>query len=130
MRRPEQGSGTVLVIGVIGAVAAVLLGALALISAAEASTRARTAADLGALAGADRLVNGGAESPCATAQHIVRDNGGALASCTVDGDAIDLEATVSTRWPGLGPASARSRAGPASGGDPVTDVPSNPDPAD
>jgi uncharacterized protein len=115
MRRADEGSATVLVVAVIGAVAAVLIGALALISAATASTRARTAADLAALAGADVILSGAAVGPCETVRRVVRANDAALATCTVAGEVVEVEVTVRPSWPGLGPAHARSRAGPAPG---------------
>lgn len=124
--RGDRGSGTVLVTAVIGVVLALLLGALALVHAATAGTTARTAADLGALAGADRLVNGtsrtspgGGSDPCGSAGEVVRANGGALLDCDISGEVVTVRVAVRTDWPGLGRATARSRAGPtaSSGGE-------------
>lgn len=49
MRR-GRGSGTVLMLGVLGAILSVLGGGLAVVTAVQTSTRARSAADLAALA--------------------------------------------------------------------------------
>ncbi|MFD9591629.1 Rv3654c family TadE-like protein [Kitasatospora sp. NPDC059973] len=79
--------------------------------------RAESAADLAALAAADRLLldlDGG----CARAAGIARAQAAALVSCTVDreADAVEVVAEVSIgRLPvdlPIGPARARSRAGP------------------
>ncbi|HWC24835.1 MAG TPA: Rv3654c family TadE-like protein [Flexivirga sp.] len=111
----ERGSATVLVVMAIGVVLLCLAGALALLSAVQASHRARAAADLAALAGAQVLVGGGvggAGSPCDVAAGVAARNGAALIECSIAGD--DLTVRVATRagWPGLGRAQARARAGP------------------
>ena len=96
-------------------VAAGLAGA-AVGAARVARHEARTAADLGALAGAARtLADPGAA--CATAGVIVAANGGELVTCSVDG--LDVQLTVEVAvspLPGLArTAKATARAGPVRG---------------
>jgi secretion/DNA translocation related TadE-like protein len=116
----QEGSATVLVIGICLA-AFVLLAALGgLGGAAVARHRAQSAADLAALAAADVLVGGSGGSPCAAAGRVVAANGGDLGSCEVSGQVVEV--TVLGRPPGpiarLGLARARARAGPATGSSP------------
>jgi secretion/DNA translocation related TadE-like protein len=89
--------------------------------------RAQAAADLGALAGAGRAVEG-AEAACGRAGDVVLANGGRIVGCTVDGLDVTVRAEVDPVGPGrvFGPVSARARAGPVrtpaqvDGGGPVT----------
>jgi secretion/DNA translocation related TadE-like protein len=72
--------------------------------------RAETAADLGALAGAVRAIEGEATA-CGTAERIVMANGGRLTGCRVEG----LDVVVSAQVPGpagWGTSGASARAGP------------------
>jgi secretion/DNA translocation related TadE-like protein len=74
---------------------------------------ARTAADLGALAGAMRAIEGQAAA-CAEAERFVAANGGRIVACDVDGleVVVHVEVTV-TSLPGLvRHATAAARAGP------------------
>ncbi|WP_446666107.1 Rv3654c family TadE-like protein [Flexivirga sp. B27] len=120
---PERGSATVLVVMSIGVVLLCLAGALALLSAVQASHRARAAADLAALAGARALVGSHATAaPCEVAAGVATQNGGALVECTVAGDDIMVDVSCPASWPGLGRATARARAGP----DPAPDSSSAP----
>ncbi len=103
------------------AVGLVLLGlgaAGAAVGAARvARHEARTAADLGALAGAMRILEG-PDTACARARELVSRNGGRLAACTVEG--LDLVVGVEvdvTPLPGLTrTAHAAARAGPVRAG--------------
>lgn len=83
-------------------------------AARVARHQARVAADLGALAGATRVLDG-AEAACARAAEFVLRNGGRLTRCAVDG--FDLVVAVEvpvTPMPGLTrTAQAEARAGPA-----------------
>lgn len=112
----ERGSATVLVVMGIGVVLLCLTGALALLSAVQASHRARAAADLAALAGARMLMGGEVGSPCDVAAEVAARNGGSLMECSVSGDDVTVSVAIRARWPGLGPARAKARAGP----DPAT----------
>jgi secretion/DNA translocation related TadE-like protein len=77
--------------------------------------QARTAADLGALAGAARAVEGAAAA-CGRAGQLVHANQARLTACRVDGLEIVVEVQVTvTPLPGLVRyASAAARAGPVS----------------
>ena len=120
---PDQGSATVLVAGVCAVVIVLGAAALTVTEAAYASARARTAADLSALAGATarlHLLMGTSQvDPCSVAATVARHNGAVLASCAFD-DAVNVTVTVSVGAPsavtsvtGAGAASASARAGPA-----------------
>ena len=56
--RSERGASSVLVVGVLGVILVLIVSTLALGSVVIASHRARSAADLGALAGATALRDG------------------------------------------------------------------------
>jgi secretion/DNA translocation related TadE-like protein len=75
--------------------------------------QARVAADLGALAGAVRVIEGEAVA-CARAAELVTANGGRLTSCRADGLDLIVRAEVTVRpLPGLTrTADAAARAGP------------------
>ncbi|MEV4417619.1 Rv3654c family TadE-like protein [Catellatospora sp. NPDC049609] len=73
-----------------------------------AREQARTAADLGALAGAAYAVRG-ADAACARAAEIVRANGATVTACSLDGLDLLLAVTAVT---GAGAAEATARAGP------------------
>nr|WP_231926877.1 Rv3654c family TadE-like protein [Micromonospora siamensis] len=85
-------------------------------AARVARQQARVAADLGALAGAGRAVQG-PDPACAAAGAIVRANGGRPVACRLDG--LDVLVTVEitvTVLPGLvRKATVTSRAGPIRG---------------
>lgn len=109
----DEGSGTVLVLAVVGLVLTLTVAVAALLQAAAARHRAQAAADLAALAAAQDLMDGRA-TPCESAQRVVRENGAELVSC----DGTGQEATVVTRvdvdgfLTHLGPATAKAHAGP------------------
>jgi secretion/DNA translocation related TadE-like protein len=103
----------VLALGLV-LVAAGLAGA-AVGAARVGRHQARTAADLGALAGAVRAVEG-AEAACERAGQLAFANGARMVSCRLDGLEIVVEVRVTvTPLPGLTRyASAAARAGPVS----------------
>lgn len=113
----ERGTGTVLILGIVGAVLVLAVGIAALGAAQNARGAAQAAADLGALAGATALRDG--FDPCGTATAAVVRNGGEVASCEVLGGGVVRVAA--TRAPAvafggaLGPARASARAGPREG---------------
>ncbi|MFN2319840.1 MAG: Rv3654c family TadE-like protein [Dermatophilaceae bacterium] len=121
--RSEQGSATVLVAGLCAVV--LVLGSMAVMvaSAVHASARARTAADLSALAGATarfhQLLGNSEVDPCSVAETVAAGNGAALTVCAVD-DAVNVTVRVSVAadgglsLTGLPAATASARAGPAS----------------
>lgn len=116
-RGPDAGSATVWLLALAMLGTAVFGGTIAVGSVVAARHRAESAADLAALAAADRLLldqDGG----CARAAGIAAAQGAGLVSCAVDrpADAVEVVAEVGVR--GLparlrvGPARARARAGP------------------
>ncbi|MFJ6164057.1 Rv3654c family TadE-like protein [Micromonospora orduensis] len=112
----ERGGATVLLLA-IGLVF-VLFGTFgaAIAAAGMARQRAAVAADLGALAGAARALDGDAKA-CASAGDIAGRNGGRLAGCRLDG--LDVLVTVEvafTPLPGMSRvAASTARAGPLRG---------------
>ncbi len=109
----DRGAASLLLL----AMGLVLIGA-GLAGAAVGAARvgrheARTAADLGALAGAVRVIEGEAAA-CARAAELVVANGGRMASCHVEGLDLVVRAEVTvTPLPGLvRVAEAAARAGP------------------
>lgn len=113
-RPAERGSGSVLAVGILMALSIVLAGGLALASAELASHRARVAADLGSLAGAELVMRGeGTDAACGWAAEVAHRNGATLTHCTVvPGDALEVTAVVHAATRVVGDAVARARAGP------------------
>ncbi|MFC4335167.1 Rv3654c family TadE-like protein [Salininema proteolyticum] len=114
--RSEQGSGTVLSIGVISATMVV---ALALISVAQARSlrhQAQVAADAAALAGAMRVLLG-QDDACGSASSVASQNDATLESCSVEEATVRLRVSYSDPVLNAGvlTAEADSRAGPAFG---------------
>lgn len=111
-RGDDQGSGTVLLLALV-AVALVVAAMLGLLASAQLGRgRAQTAADLGALAGAARLLTGQPGDPCATVAEVVRRNRARLSSCTDEGAGV-VTVRVVVRG-AAGAATASARAGPTS----------------
>lgn len=99
--------------GSIAVVATVLIAALLLSSAILASARARSAADLAALAGARQLIDGsGQHAACAVAARLAHLNGGTVTRCANRGEIIEVTVTVRPAQGVPGMARARARAGP------------------
>jgi secretion/DNA translocation related TadE-like protein len=113
----ERGSGTMLMVGVLGVLLA--LGAAATLAAGyvAAAHKARAAADLAALSAAV-AIEAGADG-CAVARRVATDNDTRLSACDRVGDQIDFVVSVEvvrpvrTGVPGL-PAqvTAAAHAGP------------------
>lgn len=114
--RREGGSGTVLTVAAIGVLLILTAGSLQIGAAATAAHRARTAADLSALAGATALQQS-TGSPCARVAEVAGRNGARLLACTVgaaESVSVRVATTVPTHWPGVPhQAVASARAGPA-----------------
>nr|WP_318813401.1 Rv3654c family TadE-like protein [Streptomyces scabiei] len=106
--RSDRGSATVWAVGAIAALCAVFGAVLMLGQAVVIRHQAAAAADLAALAAADHWMKGSAGA-CATAQRVVKAQGGRLVRCEVEGEISDITAVSD-----LGPltAEARARAGP------------------
>ncbi|WP_078911552.1 Rv3654c family TadE-like protein [Streptomyces sp. NRRL WC-3742] len=113
----DAGSATVWLLALAMLGTAVFAGTLAVGAVVAARHRAESAADLAALAAADRLLLD-ADGGCARAAVIAGAQGAALVSCAVDRPADAVEVVAEVRVRGLplrlpvGPARARARAGP------------------
>jgi len=110
----ESGSGTVLVLTVIALLLAVLGAALALGQTLVARHRAASAADLAALAAADRALEGSVAA-CDAASAVASAHEAQLIGCRLDGDIVEIVAAVAlpTALTRFGPVTAQARAGPA-----------------
>ncbi|MGO1192335.1 MAG: Rv3654c family TadE-like protein [Nesterenkonia sp.] len=119
----EQGSGTVVTLGIIAALLLVLALVHALSAAVVAKGHAARAADLAALAGADTARGLHVGDPCTVAEQVAVRNGADMEECIVGGEypgevRVSVSRSVSIAVldaqlsiPPL-PASADSRAGP------------------
>ncbi|MBW0256267.1 histidine kinase, partial [Cellulomonas sp. PS-H5] len=105
----DRGSASVLVVGLVGVVV-LLAGTLGLLGVVQAARgRAQAAADLAALAAAERRLRGHAD-PCGLAREVAARNGAALAGCTAVGEGdVHVRTTVRTV---VGDAAAEALAGP------------------
>jgi len=114
-RRPgcgERGSATVLALGLCLALGLLTVAGCALLTAVVASHRARAAADLSALAAAQRWLDGApADLACAEARRVAGVNGATVRDCAPVADSVTVIVVVPAGR--LGPALARARAGPA-----------------
>jgi secretion/DNA translocation related TadE-like protein len=104
----------VLVLGAVGVLLAMTVGALWVVSAVVAAHRAQSAADLAALAVAAALVRGEpTATACGDGAALAARNGGSLASCRAGPDfSVELVVQVRATVSHVGTATARSRAGP------------------
>ncbi len=106
----QTGSGSVLLVAVLGAAVVLAAGAVTGGRLGLAAARAASAADAAALAGAAAV-----EDPCAAADPVARAAGAQLLTCAAEASgAVDVLVGVplpaSAAW--AGPVTARSRAGP------------------
>lgn len=94
----EQGSATVLTVGAMGVLVMMLTGALLVVSVVRDVHRARSAADLSALAAAGPLPTGGRPS-CADGSSVAMANGATLTGCDKLADgSVEVRASVPLRW--------------------------------
>ncbi|QVQ50363.1 flp pilus-assembly TadE/G-like family protein [Spiractinospora alimapuensis] len=106
----DRGSGTIWVLTWCVLVWFVALTFVLLGSVRVDRHRAATAADLAALATAQRDARG-ASTPCAAAEEVAAANDAELVECTVRGTVADITVELPLRhWPAT--VTARSRAGP------------------
>jgi secretion/DNA translocation related TadE-like protein len=105
----DEGAGSVLALGIIGAVVLLAATALPLFAVLSVRSSVAGAADAAALAAADVRVGVTGGFPCDVAGEVASANGARLTACVVDG----YIATVSVERSVLGFAvSARATAGP------------------
>ena len=112
--RRDRGSGTVLVVGGMAVLLTFVVGALMIASAVLASHRAHSAADLAALAAAGDLVRTQDEgAACSAGRSLALRNGATMTDCQAGPDlSVEVSVQVASSMPGVGTASAKSRAGP------------------
>jgi secretion/DNA translocation related TadE-like protein len=110
----DDGSATVLVLALVLVLATLTGLLLSLGAVAVARHRAASVADLAALAAAERAL-AGTTVACAVARRTAAAAGGWLTRCDVTGEVAEVVAAVrpAGRLAGLGPATARARAGPS-----------------
>ncbi|MQY05480.1 Rv3654c family TadE-like protein [Actinomadura macrotermitis] len=115
IQRKDAGAGTVLVVAFLGAVWLAGVAAMAVGGVRAARQRGDAAADLAALAGAQRVAEGSAVA-CRRAGEIAAASRGRLSRCAVRGRDVEVSVSVDARVP-LGVAEvrivSRARAGPA-----------------
>jgi secretion/DNA translocation related TadE-like protein len=113
--RREHGAGSVLALSVVMMIMAMLVIAGVLAAGYSARHRAAAAADLAALAGAQRL-DAGVGDPCEVAAEVAGANGGEIRDCLVDGREVEVQVRVAINsivsW--LPAQDRRARAGPSS----------------
>lgn len=114
--RPERGSMTVVAAAVVGVVVTIAVAALWLLSATLATHRARSAADLAALAGATAAQERApAADPCRSARVVAAANGATVLACAVAADrvvSVRVSVELGAAIPGVpGRADAGARAG-------------------
>ena len=87
----DDGSGSILAIGVLSALAILATTSIPLYAAFAAKSQTQGAADAAALAAADvrRGVTGG--FPCDVAEEVARANGAELTECELDGYIVTVE---------------------------------------
>jgi secretion/DNA translocation related TadE-like protein len=105
----DRGSGSLLAIAIIGAIASMTAVGLPLYAALSARASIRGAADAAALAGADVLSGIAPGDPCDDARRVAAAHSGRLTLCTVDGLVVTV--TVARDLLGLTLASSAT-AGP------------------
>ncbi|MDI3389622.1 flp pilus-assembly TadE/G-like family protein [Streptomyces sp. B-S-A8] len=118
----ERGSATVWAVMVVAALCVVFGAVLLLTQAVLARHRAGGAADLAALAAADRALRG-TRAACATAERVAAEQGAEVVRCAVRGEIADV--TVRARAGGFR-AQLRARAGPPEAGPPEAGPPVSP----
>ena len=84
-RAGDRGSGSVLAIGLIAALAVLTAVLVPLYSALAARSAVGTAADAAALAAADVAVGLAPGNPCEAAARVAEANAASVGACTVDG---------------------------------------------
>lgn len=108
----ERGSGTVLAAGLAMVVLVAAAVVMLLTQSAVHASRAASAADLAALAGADALRGITAGQPCAVAREVALRHAATVLSCVEGaGNTLEVRTELLDRTV-LGAATGRSRAGP------------------
>ena len=98
----DEGSGTVMVVGVLAVLCVLACSALAYIALLVAGNRAQNIADLSALAGADVSATAQWESveekACRAANEVAQENGAMLSACHCESVDTIVTVRVSSGW--------------------------------
>jgi secretion/DNA translocation related TadE-like protein len=117
--RSEPGSATVLAVVLVGVLSTAALAGLVLGALVVGQRRAASAADLAALAGAQRLVEPGASvgEACAAVARMSAANGARALRCEAHQESVTVEVEVDVTGPGSArwQVRSRARAGPSPG---------------
>lgn len=101
-RGSDEGSGTIMVVGVLAVLCVLACSALAYIALLVAGNRAQNIADLSALAGADVSATAQWESveekACRAANEVAQENGAMLSSCHCESVDTIVTVRVSSGW--------------------------------
>lgn len=101
-RGSDEGSGTIMVVGVLAVLSVLACSALAYIALLAAGNRAQNIADLSALAGADVSATAQWESveekACHAANEVAQENGAMLSSCHCESVDTVVTVRVSSGW--------------------------------
>lgn len=84
-QKPDAGSGSVLGVGLIGAIVCLVAVVVPLYAVLAARSATAGAADAAALAAADARVGAVTGFPCERAAEVAAANGAVMTGCTVDG---------------------------------------------
>jgi len=114
VRSREQGSGSVLAVGLVAALACTGVGVLEVTRAVATAHTARSAADLAALAAAGVLVRGGSAGEAgARAARFAAANAATLVGCAANSDGTAfISVTAVSGGPWAHTARSSARAGP------------------
>lgn len=102
--RLDQGSTTVISIGIVASLSTLFAGLGVALSLATGIVRAQLIADLAALSAADTYVGAIAGYPCEVAESIAIRNGASLTTCRIVGEVAQVSTTTSlgpfqvSRW--------------------------------
>ena len=101
-RGSDEGSGTIMVVGVLAVLCVLACSALAYIALLVAGNRAQNIADLSALAGADVSATAQWESveekACRAANEVAQENGAMLSACHCESVDTIVTVRVSSGW--------------------------------
>ena len=101
-RGSDEGSGTIMVVGVLAVLSVLACSALVYIALLTAGNRAQNIADLSALAGADVSATAQWESveekACRAANEVAQENGAMLSSCHCESVDTIVTVRVSSGW--------------------------------
>ncbi|NEG69837.1 Rv3654c family TadE-like protein [Bifidobacterium choloepi] len=112
-RHDDEGTITVVGVALVAAVGLLLTVLAAGADILLCQHRARTAADLAAIAGATAVLGGASSSAgCLAAQRTTQANGAEQTECVVEDGDVQVGVQVATGIPLLANANAMSRAGP------------------